>query len=32
MVMASLTDAGFVEMRFGKVVGFGPGFPSQGMS
>ena len=27
--MASLTDVGFVEMRLGKVVGFGPGFSSE---
>jgi bifunctional DNase/RNase len=32
MVMASLTEAGFVEMRFGKVVGFGPGFLSEDSS
>ena len=30
--MASLTEAGFVEMRFGKVVGFGPGSLSEGTS
>ena len=30
--MASLTDAGFVEMRLGKVVGFGPAFSAENMS
>ena len=30
--MASLTDAGFVEMRLGKVVGFGPGLSAENTS